>query len=353
MGDSHIRASVRRLHAYVPGEQPPDGTMIKLNTNENPYPPSPAVEAALRSLGTDRLRRYPPPDNAALRRRIADLHGCRVENTFAGNGSDEVLALCTRAFTENGGSIGYFEPSYSLYPVLADIRDVRRCPVALGEGFTWRTPPADGCGLFFLTNPNAPTGMAFPKPAIDAFCAAFKGVVLIDEAYADFARENCMDLALRHDNVLVSRTLSKSYALAGLRVGYCVGSPVLIEAMTKVKDSYNLDAVAQALALAALNDTAYMRTQVARIIEQRERLTAALSGMGFEVFPSQTNFLWTRPPAGIPANVFFETLRGRGILVRYFPDGQLGAYVRITIGTPDEMTSLIETSAEILPGLSR
>jgi len=344
MRDSHIRASVRRLHAYVPGEQPPDGTMIKLNTNENPYPPSPMVEAALRGLATDRLRRYPPPDNAALRRRIAELHGCRIENTFAGNGSDEVLALCTRAFTENDGCIGYFEPSYSLYPVLADIREVRRQPVSLGDGFTWRTPPATGCGLFFLANPNAPTGMLFPKKQIEDFCASFKGVVLIDEAYADFSCENCMDLALRHDNVLVSRTLSKSYSLAGLRVGYCVGHPVLIEAMTKVKDSYNLDAVAQALALAALNDVDYMRAQTARIIAQRERLSAALSGMGFEVFPSQANFLWTRPPAGMPAKAFVETLRARGILVRYFPEGELGNYVRITIGTPEEMTALIKAA---------
>lgn len=339
-----IRASVQRLHAYVPGEQPPDGTMIKLNTNENPYPPSQAVEAALRGFGIDRLRRYPSPDNAALRRRIGELHGCRIENVFAGNGSDEVLALCTRAFTENDGYIGYFDPSYSLYPVLADIREVRRYPVALGEGFTWRTPPPEGISLFFLTNPNAPTGMLFPKSAIEDFCATFKGIVLIDEAYADFASENCMDLALRYDNVLVSRTLSKSYALAGLRVGYCIGAAALIEAMTKIKDSYNLDGVAQALALAALNDVDYMRAQTARIVEQRERLSAALLEMGFNVFPSQANFVWTRPPSGISAKSFFEALRSRGILVRYFPEGELGNYVRITIGTPVDMTALIKAA---------
>ncbi len=346
-GRGGIRASVQRLHAYVPGEQPADGTIIKLNTNENPYPPAPGVEAALRTLSMDRLRRYPPPDNAPLRRRIAELHDCRLEHTFAGNGSDEVLALCTRAFVENDGAIGYFEPSYSLYPVLADIREGRRHPVPLGDGFTWRCPPPDGCSLFFLTNPNAPTGMSFPKQAIDDFCGAFRGVVLIDEAYADFADENCMDLARRHDNVIVSRTLSKSYALAGLRVGYGVGSPALIEALGKVKDSYNLDAVAQALALAALNDVEYMRAQVAKIIGQRERLCAALTGLGFDVFPSQTNFVWTRPPAGLPARTCFQSLRTHGILVRYFPDGQLGDYVRITIGTPEEMTALIKAMKTI------
>ncbi len=339
--DQFIRASVRRLHAYVPGEQPPEGTVIKLNTNENPYPPSPAVESALRSLSIDRLRRYPPPDNAPLRRRIAELHGCGFNQTFAGNGSDEVLALCTRAFVEPHASIGYFAPSYSLYPVLADIQDVRHQPVALGDDFSWKTPPSEGCSLFFLTQPNAPTGLCFPKQSIDEFCRNFRGVVLIDEAYADFAEENCMDLALRYDNVLVSRTLSKSYSLAGLRVGYCVGSPVLIEALGKLKDSYNLDAVAQVLALAALNDTDTMQQHVAKIIEQRERLSIALEKLGFQVFRSQTNFVWTRPPAGLPARVCFERLRDRGILVRYFPEGQLGDYVRITIGNPDEMTALI------------
>ncbi len=342
IGTSRICASVNRLHAYVPGEQPAGGNVIKLNTNENPYPPSPKVDEALRGMTMDRLRRYPPPDNGALRRRIAELHDCSPDHVFAGNGSDEVLALCTRALVENDGTIGYFEPSYSLYPVLADIRNVHHCPVALGEGFTWTQPPASGFSLFFLTNPNAPTGMAFPRREIEAFCAGFEGVVLIDEAYADFAGENCMDLALRYDHVLVSRTLSKSYALAGLRVGYCVGSPVLISALAKIKDSYNLDAVAQALALAALNDTAYMREQVVKIVEQRERLSVALTNLGFQVHPSQTNFVWTRPPEGMSARDCFKALRERGILVRYFPEGMLGDYIRITIGTPDEMTALIK-----------
>ncbi|HAS81882.1 MAG TPA: histidinol-phosphate transaminase, partial [Verrucomicrobia bacterium] len=212
--DQMIRRSVQQLQAYVPGEQPGGGRIIKLNTNENPYPPSPQVEAALRGISSERLRLYPPPTAVPLRQRIAELHGCRLEHTFAGNGSDEVLALCTRAFIENDGCIGYFDPSYSLYPVLADIRDVRKMPVVLGPEFSWRTPPSAGCGLFFLTNPNAPTGMRFDKRDIEAFCATFKGVVLIDEAYVDFACDDCMDLALRYDNVLVSRTLSKSYALA-------------------------------------------------------------------------------------------------------------------------------------------
>ncbi len=346
--DQMIRRSVQQLHAYVPGEQPAGGRIIKLNTNENPYPPSPLVEAALRGISSERLRLYPPPTAVPLRQRIAELHGCRLEHTFAGNGSDEVLALCTRAFVENDGCIGYFDPSYSLYPVLADIRDVRKMSVALGPDFSWRTPPAEGCGLFFLTNPNAPTGMRFDKRDIEAFCATFKGVVLIDEAYVDFASEDCMDLALRYDNVLVSRTLSKSYALAGLRVGYCIGHPALIEAMTKLKDSYNLDMIAQILALAALTDVGYMRQQASLIIAQRQRLAPALREMKFSVFDSETNFIWTRPPSGITARQYFENLRSEGILIRYFPDGELGHYVRITIGTEPEMTALIVATRRIV-----
>jgi len=349
MKKSHIRTSVQSLHAYVPGEQPAgDRKFIKLNTNENPYPPSPKVEAALRGLSAETLRLYPPPAADALRARIATMHDGGIEHVFAGNGSDEVLALCTRAFVENDGCIGYFEPSYSLYPVLAAIRDVRMMPVALGSEFTWRTPPADGSDLFFLTNPNAPTGMAFPPEAIDAFCAAYKGVVLIDEAYVDFAASDCMALARRYDNVLVSRTLSKSYSLAGLRVGYCVGAAPLIEALNKLKDSYNLDRVAQTLALAALEDVDYMRRNVTLITAQRDRLGQALAKMGFCVFPSETNFIWTKPPTAITAAAYVAALRERGILIRYFPQGDLAAYVRITIGTPDEMTALIAATEAIL-----
>ncbi len=349
MRKSLLRASVRDLHAYVPGEQPAgERTFIKLNTNENPYPPSPKVEAALRGLSSESLRLYPPPAADALRRRIAAMHDCSVENVFAGNGSDEVLALCTRAFVEHDGCIGYFEPSYSLYPVLAAIRDVRTLPVALGPGFTWQDPPVDESSLFFLTNPNAPTGMTFPPAAIEAFCAAYQGVVLIDEAYVDFAASDCMALARRYDNVLVSRSLSKSYSLAGLRVGYCVGAPALIEALHKLKDSYNLDRVAQTLALAALEDVDYMHRNVALIAAQRDRLGQALAAMGFECFASATNFIWTRPPAAITAADYVAALRERGILIRYFPQGELAHYVRITIGTPDEMTALIAATELLL-----
>jgi len=339
---------VRGLSAYVPGEQPEGQRVVKLNTNENPYPPSPRVTEALQALNTEELRLYPNPVSASLRKRIAELHGCSEENVFVGNGSDEVLALCTRAFVENDGSVGYFDPSYSLYPVLSDIRDIEKRPVELDETFGWTTPAPDHASLFFLTNPNAPTSMLFPKEDVEAFCASFLGVVLLDEAYVDFSDVDCMDLALKYDNVLTMRTLSKSFSLAALRVGYVVGPAALINALMKLKDSYNLDRVAQDLALAALNDVEHMRANVARIVATRTALTAELEACGFRVYPSQTNFLWTEPPCNVSAADLFEKLREQGILIRYFPGEKTGKCVRITIGTETEVAALLSAVRDIV-----
>jgi len=337
-----IRESVERMTGYVPGEQPKGGDIIKLNTNENPYPPSPKVAEALQRIDIDSLRKYPDPVSLPLRERVAQMHGCGVDNVFVGNGSDEILALCTRAFVENEGSVGYFDPSYSLYPVLSDIRDVCKCAVPLDSDFGWQRPADDLCSLFFLTNPNAPTSMLFAKSDVEGFCAGFKGVVLIDEAYVDFSSENCMDLALKYENVLVMRTFSKSYSLAALRVGYIVGHSQLIEALIKIKDSYNLDGVAQALALAALNDVDYMRANAERIIATRESLAAELRDAGFMVCPSESNFLWVRPPREISAADLFEKLKDKGILIRYFSDAGINEYVRITVGTDAEVSALLQ-----------
>lgn len=342
-----IRQSVQALHAYVPGEQPADRRVVKLNTNENPYPCSPRVAEALASLDLDALRRYPDPVASRLRERLAGLHGCGPENVFAGNGSDEVLALCTRAFVEDDGTIGFFDPSYSLYPVLAAIRCAATRPVPLAEDFGWWMPEDYDCSLFFLANPNAPTGMCFPRHEVRAFCGAFPGVVVIDEAYAEFADEDCVDLAWTHQNVLVSRTLSKSYSLAGLRVGYALGPAPLIEALFKLKDSYNLDALSQRLALAALSDVPHMRANAERIRLTRARLARALAGeFGYAVFPSDTNFVWTRP-AGMPAERLFAELRREGVLVRYFADARTREHLRITIGTDEDVDALLEALRRI------
>ena len=335
-----IRKAVQNLHAYVPGEQPKAARVVKLNTNENPYPPSPRVAEALRAFDPERLRLYSDPVSAALRERIAAIHGTTTERVFVGNGSDEVLALCARAFPERGGSIGFFDPSYSLYPVLAAIEDVATKPVPLPDDFGWTMPAGYSADLFFLTNPNAPTSLLFPRAQVEAFCKASPGVVVIDEAYVDFAPADCMDLALSLPNVLVARTLSKSFSLAGLRLGYAVGHPALIDALNKIKDSYNIGMLAQCAGLAALLDLDHMRYQVRAIVDTRRRVTADLRRRGWRVFDSATNFLWASPP-GRPASEVFQHLRSRNVFVRYFPGGKTGDYLRITVGTDLQMDALL------------
>lgn len=337
-----ICKNVESLTAYTPGEQPKDVEIVKLNTNENPYPPTPLVAEALRAFDAERLRLYPDPICMKLRQRIAEIHECAVEQVFVGNGSDEILALCTRAFVENEGSIGYFEPSYSLYPVLADIRGVVKRPIQLDNNFGWVLPEGYSASLFLITNPNAPTSMSHEKHQVALLCDKVEGVVLIDEAYVDFADENCMSLALAatNRNTLVMRTLSKSFSLAGLRLGYVVGPVALIHALYKIKDSYNMDMLAQAVGLAALNDLAYMRGNVAKIRTTRERLAAELGRLGWQVCRSQTNFLFARPPHG-NARQLFEQLKVAKIFVRYFPGQATGEFLRITIGTDAQTDALL------------
>jgi histidinol-phosphate aminotransferase len=334
-----IRDSVKALTPYTPGEQPGPG-VIKLNTNENPYPPSPRVAEALRAFEPADLRRYPDPIAGGLRRQIADLHRCQPEQVFVGNGSDEVLALCVRAFVPEGSAVGFFEPSYSLYPVLAAIEDVPVRPVALPPDFGWTEPGPGDAALFFLTHPNAPTSRLFPRAAVEDFCRRFAGVVVIDEAYVDFAPAHCADLALRLPNVLVARSLSKSYSLAGLRLGYAVGPAPLIEALHKIKDSYNVSLLAQRLAAAALSDQAWMRGNVEKIITTRERVAQTLRARGWQVLDSATNFLLAKPIPR-PAREIVAELRAKKIVVRYFPAPATADYLRITIGTDAEMDALL------------
>lgn len=347
-----IAESVRRLEPYVPGEQPKSRSVVKLNTNENPYPPSPLVEKVLSSYDVDRLRRYPDPVFTELRALLADLHGTDPDRVFVGNGSDEVLTLAVRAFVDYGEAIGSFDPSYSLYKTLAAIRDTPFVPSPLAEGFKWAQPVVGKDGmkvsLFLLTNPNAPTSVMYSDGDIAGFASSFEGVVVIDEAYADFSGHTCMPLATdkANENVLVMRTLSKSYSLAGLRLGYCVGPKELVDALYKVKDSYNVDALAQDVALAALSDQAWMKRNSSKIIGTRERTAAELRRRGWDVPDSSTNFLFARP-AHRPAAEIFEALRARDVFVRYFPGPRTGDRLRITVGTEADMDTLLSLLAEL------
>ena len=331
-----IARHVRKLEAYVPGEQPKARSVVKLNTNENPYPPSPKCSDVLRRFSLDKLRRYPDPVFSDLRAAIAELNGARPENVFVGNGSDEILTIAARTFVEDDEAIGSLDPSYSLYKTLAAIRNVKWIGAA-------KLAADPRVSLFLLTNPNAPTG-EFREPCdIAAFAKKFRGVLIVDEAYADFARANCMSLATAKSNrnVIVMRTFSKSYSLAGLRAGYCVGPKALIDAMYKVKDSYNVDAVAQAIALAAFRDQKWMRGNVAKVVRTRARFTAELVKRGWDVIPSESNFVFAKPPAPGKAADIFAGLRERNIFVRYFRGPKTGDRLRITIGTDGQMRALL------------
>ena len=353
-----ITRSVRRLEAYTPGEQPKSKNVVKLNTNENPYPPSPKCAAALRGFDLDRLRKYPDPNSSALREALARLNGTTPDRIFVGNGSDEVLSVAAKTFVENDEAIGSLDPSYSLYKTLAAIRDVKW----VGEDVRHETEDVKShvsrltsrkVSLFLWTNPNAPTGEFAEPAAVAAFAKRFPGVVIVDEAYADFARANCMALATAkaNRNVIVMRTFSKSYSLAGLRVGYCVGPKDLVDAMYKVKDSYNVDAVAQAVALAAVKDQAWMKANVRKVVRTRAFLKAELERRGWDVIPSESNFLFAKPPAaagkrnggrGMSAEDIFAALRERNIFVRYFKGPKTRDRLRITVGTDAQIAKLLK-----------
>lgn len=354
---SRVRPLVRALHAYVPGEQPKIRGLIKLNTNENPYPPSPRVLAAVRAAVDARLRLYPSPTSQPLRERLARHHRCSPSQVFVGNGSDECLALAVRAFVDPGRDVQYFTPSYSLYPVLADAHGAVRRPVALAPDFAlpdlaqlrrgraWRSDAP----LTFITTPNAPSGRRYPTAALESLCRALRGVVVLDEAYAEFAREHALRLALAYPHVLVARTFSKAYSLCFLRVGYVVGHRDLIAALDKIRDSYNVNGLGQIAAAAALDDRSYYRENVRRIVRTRTRVARELAALGFEVLPSETNFVLVRPPA-FSAQSWLVRLRRRRILVRWFDAPDVREYLRITIGTDREMRALVRAVRAILEG---
>ena len=357
-----IRPLVHRLHAYVPGEQPKIKGLIKLNTNENPYPPSPKVLASVKAAVDGRLRLYPNPTAEKLRAKLAKLHGCRPENIILGNGSDEVLALAVRAFVEPAAenrnpaaaTVQYFTPSYSLYPVLADIHGAAKNAVALNTDFSlpdlaalkrgrqWNFKAA----LTLVTTPNAPSGRGYQTAELEKLCRAQKGIVIFDEAYVDFAGENALDLALKFSHVLVARTFSKSYSLCFQRVGYFVGHADLIAALDKIRDSYNVNGLGQIAAEATLDDLKYYRANFRQIIATRQWLAAELSRLDFQVLPSQTNFILVRPP-GFPAKDWLQKLRDKKILVRWFSAPQINGFLRITIGTRPEAEALVRAVRQI------
>lgn len=345
---SYFRQEIDAMDGYAPGEQPKDKSIIKLNTNENPYPPSPAVKELLSSFDYSRLRLYPDPVCSELRKTIASLCGLEEENVIAGNGSDDILTIAVRCFCDREKALLCVDPTYSLYSVLAQIQGAKCIAAPLNDDFTLPDNlQSVNAGLLTLPSPNAPTGNSFPIEKIKKICRDFQGVVLIDEAYADFSENNCLELVREFPNAVVSRTLSKSYSLAGVRLGFALAQTSLIDGMMKVKDSYNVNALTQAIANAALKDQEYFRETIRKIKNTRNRLAEKLDKLSFSSLPSETNFLFTSPPDG-DGKKYFEFLKAKKIFVRYFPGKKTGRYVRITVGTDKEIDSLLEATREYL-----
>jgi histidinol-phosphate aminotransferase len=340
------------MSGYVPGEQPKVADLIKLNTNENPYPPSPKVLETLRGAIDGKLRLYPDPTSSALRTKLGKIHGFDAEQIIIGNGGDDILNLCVRAFCGECEKLAYFWPSYSLYPVLANIQGATPVELPLDENFQIEVHPPllsklDGVKLVFITQPNAPSGVWLQRVELQRVIEETKGVVVIDEAYVDFASENCLDLVGEYDNVIVARTFSKAFSFAGMRVGWAVGSRELIAALDKVKDSYNVSRLSQLGAEATLEDGDYFQQNVKKICAARERTSTALAKLGFFVYPSQTNFIFAKPAAPLTAKQWFDGLRAKNILVRWWDADRIRDFARVTIGTDEEMDKFLAATKEI------
>lgn len=355
---AYERAAIQRMHGYVPGKQPANTETVKLNTNENPYPPSPAVFEVLQHIPPDALRRYPEPMAHEFRQTAAGVHGVRAEQIVAANGGDELLRMAITTFVDPGKPIGVLSPSYSLYPVLAAIQDspVVSVPATADFGvprnFAARMND-EGVNLTFLVNPHAPSGRLTRRDEIAAIARELKGVLLVDEAYIDFVEpglsHNLLGLLNELDNIMFLRTLSKGYSLAGLRFGYGIGSESLIAPLlNKTRDSYNVDAIAQRVATAAMRDQAYARSTWERVRSERPRLQAGLHALGFAIPDSQSNFLLATVPQHAVAQDLQKALEARGLLVRYFAEARLDDCLRITIGTPEQNDRLLAELAELL-----
>lgn len=361
---SYERDNIRKMQGYSWGEQPSQQRVIKLNTNENPYPASESVAIALAQFSVDQLRRYPQPFADPFRDLAAALHGVKRENIIATNGGDELLRLAITTYVGAGETLGMAEPSYSLYPVLAAVQGCKVVKIDLQDD--WSLPEdfagqlnAAGARLAFVVNPHAPTGQLVPVQRLCAIAQQFDGVLVIDEAYVDFVdpdlNYNAVPLIHELDNVLLLRTMSKGYSLAGLRFAYGIGAASLLAPMLyKTRDSYNTDAISQSLATAALAAREEAAVSWQRVREERSRLTSELTRLGLEVLPSQSNFVLTAVPGNGEQRAprLYQRLKDDGILVRYFDQPRLRDKLRITVGTPDENDALLSSLRKALPQIN-
>ena len=341
----HIEALV----PYTPGQQPEGDGWIKLNTNENPYPPSPRVAEAIRAE-LPRLPLYPNPVSRALREAIADFHGLESQQVLIGNGSDDVLNLLFRSFCDRNAPAGMLEPGYSLYPVLADIQNAPLIKIEGNREMILDPENLSACGaaVFFLTSPNAPTGIGYSRRQIIEFLDGYEGLLVVDEAYAAFAQEDAVPLLGNYPNLVITRTFSKSYGLAGLRVGYALAAPKIIQILDRVRDSYNVNHLSQAGALTAFLDTRYYENVIEKIKNTREEFLRKLKKLNWFTYPTQANYLFTEPcrsggrASAETARDLFEFLQDRKILVRYIGGSPLTeGFLRISVGTDKQMKMLL------------
>ena len=341
-----------QLTPYVPGEQPRHERLVKLNTNECPYPPSPRVLAAIAGVSGDQLRRYPDPTSAALRGVIAGYYGLSEDQVFVGNGSDEVLAHTFQGLLRHEDPLLFPDISYSFYPVWCRLYGLSYRQVALADDFSIQVADyAAGRGAIIIPNPNAPTGIALRHDELRALLEGNPdAVVVIDEAYVDYGAKSAASLIPEYDNLVVIQTLSKSRALAGMRVGLALAQPHLVDGLNRVKDSFNsypLDIVAQSAAVAAFEDEAYFQSCRERVIANRESLIAALQSLGFSVLASQANFVFASHP-GRSAAVLYQQLREQGIIVRHWPQQRIADFLRISVGTEQECEILLRSLGDCL-----
>ena len=339
-----VRPDIAALAGYVPGEQPQGGDWIKLNTNENPYPPSPAVAGAIAAAAAGRtLAKYPDPLATAFRKRAAEVLGVDPDWIICGNGSDDLLTILVRTFVGAGEWLRMPYPSYILYRTLAGIQGAScdevhyRRDWSLGDDFA---APRDGLRLAIVANPNSPSGTLLPPQRLAELAERMPCAFVVDEAYGDFADTNCLDLVRKNERVIVTRSFSKSYALAGLRFGFAVAQPQVIEQLQKVKDSYNCDTLSIVAATAAIDDQAWLADNRAKIIATRRRLTDALRALGYEAIESQANFVWCTHPER-PHKPVYEALKAAGILIRYMNYAGWGDGLRITVGTDAEIDAFL------------
>ena len=341
---SYFRPSVDAMTGYIPGEQPKPGTnIIKLNTNENPYPPSPAAIAVLRNLDSEWLRRYPDPYASEFRKATSEVLGVSVDWLIVSNGSDDLLNIVVRACAEVESKVVYPIPTYVLYRTLTEMQPAQYIEIPYGEDY--RLPieklvAANGA-VTFIASPNSPSGHVVPIDDLRQLAARLSGVLVVDEAYVDFAEETALPLVKEFENVIVSRTLSKGYSLAGLRLGFGIANPSLLSGLFKVKDSYNIDAIACAVGAAAMRDQAYKNECAEKVKASRAKLAVDLKQLGFHLWKSQTNFLLAQLPKGNAEQIYLA-LKERGILVRYFKQPGLDDKLRITVGTNEQNQMLVE-----------